>query len=47
VVTLMALFSDHLTLDVHGFGAVVLLQAIWLIMVGSELRGTGSDPIAP
>lgn len=38
VVTLLALFSGHLTLDVHGFGAVVLLQAVWLIMVGSELR---------
>ncbi len=45
-ITLLALFSGHLTLDVHGFGAVVLLQAIWLIMVGAELRRTGSDPTA-
>jgi hypothetical protein len=37
-VTLLALFSGHLTLDVHGFGAVVLLQSIWLITVGTELR---------
>jgi hypothetical protein len=40
-VTLLILFSGHLTLDVHGFGAVVLGQAIWLIMVGLELRRTG------
>jgi hypothetical protein len=39
-VTLLALFSGSLTLDVHGFGAVVLGQAIWLIMVGAELRRT-------
>lgn len=39
-ITLLALFSGHLTLDVHGFGAVVLGQAIWLIMVGAELRRT-------
>lgn len=37
---LLALFSRHLTLDVHGFGAVVLVQAIWLVLVGSELRRT-------
>ncbi|HEU0299102.1 MAG TPA: hypothetical protein VFR37_06590 [Longimicrobium sp.] len=42
--TLLALFSGHLTLDVHVFGAVVLLQAVWLIMVGSELRRTGDAP---
>ena len=42
--TLLALFSGHLTLDVHGFGAVVLGQAIWLIMVGAELRRTGPAP---
>lgn len=40
-VTLLILFSGHLTLDVHGFGAVVLGQAVWLIMVGLELRRTG------
>lgn len=36
--TLLALFSGHLRLNVHGFGAVVLAQAIWLILVGEELR---------
>lgn len=38
---LLALFSGHLRLDVHGFGAVVLAQATWLIVVGLELRGDG------
>jgi hypothetical protein len=42
VPTLLALFSGHLTLDVHGFGAVVLGQAIWLILSGAELRRTPS-----
>jgi hypothetical protein len=42
VPTLLALFSGHLTLDAHGFGAVVLGQAIWLILVGAELRRTAS-----
>lgn len=35
---LLALLSGHLRLDVHGFGAVVLLQAIWLAAAGIELR---------
>jgi hypothetical protein len=38
IATLLALFSGHLALDVHGFGAVVLGQAIWLVLVGAELR---------
>lgn len=45
--TLLALFSGHLTLDVHGFGAVVLLQAVWLVLVGSELRRAGPAPTEP
>jgi hypothetical protein len=36
--TLALLLSGHLRLDVHGFGAVVLAQAAWLIAVGAELR---------
>ena len=42
VLVLLALFSGKLTVDVHGFGAVVLVQAIWLVLVGAELRRTGS-----
>jgi hypothetical protein len=38
VLTLTALLSGRLRMDVHGFGAVVLAQAIWSIMVGMELR---------
>jgi len=38
---LVALLSGRLRLDVHGFGAVVLLQAVWLVMVGVELRRGG------
>jgi hypothetical protein len=37
VVTLAALFSGHLRLDVHGFGAVMLGQAIWFVVAGSGL----------
>jgi hypothetical protein len=39
--TLLALLSGRLRLDVHGFGAVVLGQAVWLVMVGLELRRGG------
>lgn len=31
---LLAVLSGHLRLDVHGFGMVVLLQAVWLIWIG-------------
>jgi hypothetical protein len=34
---LAALLSGHLRLDVHGFGAVVLAQGVWLVLVGLEL----------
>jgi len=33
-ITLIALFSGHLRLNVHGFGAVMLSQAIWFITAG-------------
>lgn len=36
-VTLGALFSGHLNLDVHGFGIVVLGQAIWFMVAGKIL----------
>jgi hypothetical protein len=47
VLTLLALFSGHLRLNVHGFGAVVLAQAVWLILVGAELRRAGPVAEAP
>ena len=33
-----ALFAGVLTLDVHGFGLVVLAQALWFIVAGFSLR---------
>jgi hypothetical protein len=39
VATLAALFSGYLNLDVHGFGAVVLGQAVWFVIAGSGLLG--------
>jgi hypothetical protein len=39
-VTFIAVASGHVRLDVHGFGAVVLLQGIWLIAVGAALYRT-------
>ena len=36
-VIIIALVSGHLTLDIHGFGLVVLVQAVWFIVVGSLL----------
>lgn len=34
VITLSAVFSGHLRLDVHGFGAIVFAQSIWTILIG-------------
>jgi hypothetical protein len=36
--TLALLLAGRLRLDVHGFGAVVLGQAVWLVLVGHGLR---------
>ncbi len=36
----IAVGSGHVRLDVHGFGAVVLLQGIWLVAVGTALYRT-------
>ena len=35
--TLLGVFSGHLRLNVHGFGLVVLGQAVWFIIVGTLL----------
>jgi hypothetical protein len=43
VLALFAVAIGHLRLDVHGFGAVVLCQGIWMIAVGVLLmRQTGA-----
>jgi hypothetical protein len=34
VATIIAFMSGHLRLDVHGFGLVVFIQAVWYISVG-------------
>jgi hypothetical protein len=36
-VTVVAVFSGHLSLDVHGFGMVMLTQAIWCVVAGVTL----------
>ena len=41
-VTIAALASGHLRLDVHGMGAVVLAQAVWLVIAGVSLFRRGS-----
>ena len=43
-VIFVAVASGHVRLDVHGFGAVVLLQAIWSIAVGAALYRTRPVP---
>jgi hypothetical protein len=37
MVTVAVLFSGHLVLDAHRFGAVVLGQAIWFVIAGAKL----------
>lgn len=37
VLALLAMTIGHLRLDVHGFGAVVLTQGMWMITVGTLL----------
>lgn len=46
-VALLALLSGRLRLDIHGFGAVVIVQGVWLLMIGFELRRTGASATAP
>jgi hypothetical protein len=36
-IIVIAVGSGHIALDVHGFGAVILLQAIWFISAGTSL----------
>jgi hypothetical protein len=34
---LLAVVSGHLRLDVHGFGLIVLPQAVWFVVAGARL----------
>lgn len=46
-VTILAVASGKLSLDVHGFGAVVLGQAIWFVAVGLRLWDTPQRSAPP
>jgi len=49
-VIVIAMISDGLSLDVHGFGLVIFSQAIWFIVVGLLLlrsKGTFSRRPTP
>jgi hypothetical protein len=46
VATLAALFSGHLNLDAHGFGAVVFGQAAWFVVAGLMLWGGEKTVVA-
>lgn len=37
ILTTLAVLANHIQLDVHGFGAVVLAQAIWMVWAASQL----------
>jgi hypothetical protein len=45
-VIFVAVASGHVHLDVHGFGAIVLLQGLWSIAIGAALYRTGPVPAA-
>jgi hypothetical protein len=36
-VMIVAVVSGHVRLDVHGFGAIMLAQAVWMILIGARL----------
>ena len=43
---LLGIFSGHVGLDVHGFGIVILAEALWLVWVGILLCGNDESPDA-
>ena len=45
-ITLLAVLSGHIRLDVHGFGAIILGQAVWWIIAGVKLRKLGASDLA-
>jgi hypothetical protein len=40
----LGIVIGHLRMDVHGMGAVVLGQAIWFVVVGTEMYSAGAEP---
>jgi hypothetical protein len=42
--TVLALFSGHLRLNVHGFGMVMLGQALWFIAAAVRLFRDAPQP---
>jgi len=42
---LVGLFSGYITLDVHGFGVVILLQAAWLFSVGVQMMWSRTEAL--
>jgi len=45
-IVVVAIAIGHLRLDVHGMAAVVVVQAVWFILVGSQLRTRPEDAAA-
>jgi hypothetical protein len=48
-VLLLILFGvGHLTMDIHGFGALMIAQGLWCVAVGVLLcRDAPPDPVRP
>lgn len=44
VVSIAALFSGHLRLNVHGFGLLVFAQAVWTFLLGVVIRRFKTNP---
>ena len=44
---LLLFLGEHLRLDVHGFGLMVMLQAVWLVWVGVLLCRGRSRAVTP
>jgi len=47
IVAVGLLFSGHLALDAHRFGAVVLAQALWFVIAGAKLWNETSTEARP
>jgi hypothetical protein len=41
---LLGIFAGHLRLNVHGFGIVILAEALWLVWVGILLCRNDENP---